>query len=52
MKGETGELWFRLCAEAAEEQDSERLLDLVKQINDLLEAKQKRVRSKKTPPGE
>jgi len=33
MKGETGERWKILCAQAAEEQDSEKLLELVKQIN-------------------
>ncbi len=43
MKGETGELWKRLCAQAAEEQDSEKLLELVKEINRLLDEKEARL---------
>ncbi|PYV87722.1 MAG: hypothetical protein DMG90_17075 [Acidobacteria bacterium] len=44
MKGETGERWKILCAQAAEEQDSEKLLELVKQINKLLEEKEQRLK--------
>lgn len=44
MKGETGERWKLLCAQAAEEQDSEKLLELVKEINHLLEEKELRLK--------
>lgn len=47
MKDETRELWITLCEQAAEEQDSTRLLELVKQINDLLEQKEKRLKEKR-----
>jgi hypothetical protein len=50
MKGESGDLWKMFCAKAAEEKDPERLLELVKQINDLLEAKEKRLRGNKVTP--
>jgi hypothetical protein len=35
------EEWMELCERAAFEQDSAKLLELVRKINDLLEAKQK-----------
>ena len=47
MKPETRELWMTLCEQAAEEQDSTRLLELVKQIIDLLEQKEKRLNEKR-----
>jgi len=37
------ELWKQLCAEAAVEQDPQRLLELTRQINDLLLGKQRRI---------
>ena len=43
MRGETRELWMTLCEQAAVEQDPVRLLELVTQINDLLEQKEKRL---------
>ena len=43
----TSELWKTLCEEAANEQDPQRLIELVKQINDLLEEKQLRLNGKK-----
>ena len=45
MKGEVRERWKLLCAQAAEEQDSEKLLELVKEINKLLEEKEQRLKS-------
>ena len=36
MQGEITERWMELCAEAAIEQDPERLLELATEINDLL----------------
>jgi len=38
------EHWIELCAQAAEEQDSDNLLALVKEINRLLEEKQQRLK--------
>jgi hypothetical protein len=43
MKGETGERWRALCELAAEEQDPQRLMELVEQINRMLEEKEKRL---------
>jgi hypothetical protein len=42
MRGAT-ERWMKLCAEAANEKDPDRFLELIKEINDLLEAKRLRV---------
>ena len=43
MKGETGERWRKLCEQAAEEQDPNRLMELVREINQLLESKEERL---------
>ena len=43
MKGEILLEWQKLCQEAAAEQDPEKLLDLVKRINFLLEQKEQRL---------
>lgn len=43
MKGEILVEWQRLCKQAASEQDPEKLLDLVKRINVLLEQKEQRL---------
>jgi hypothetical protein len=45
MQGETLQEWQRLCQQAANEQDPERLLELVKRINYLLEQKELRLRN-------
>ena len=42
----TSELWMTLCEEAANEQDPQRLLELVKEINKLLEEKRYGVNGK------
>ena len=52
MEGPTRERWFQLCQLAAVEQDSEKLNLLVKEINDLLEAKETRVKGKPKPAPE
>jgi hypothetical protein len=44
MKGERGERWRQLCAQAAEEQDPDRLMELVREINKLLEEKEQRLK--------
>ena len=46
MKGEKLEQWRQLCELAAIEQDPEKLLALVKEINRLLDEKEKRLRRK------
>ena len=39
MQGETKERWMELCKQASTEQDSYKLIELIKEINALLEAK-------------
>ena len=43
MQGKTRERWEILCEQAVFEQDPEKLLQLVREINDLLEQKHKRL---------
>jgi len=45
MQGTT-ERWKQLCAEAADERDPYRFLDLIREINDILEAKRFRLSGK------
>lgn len=44
MKGQEKERWLQLCELAANEQDHEKLIALVKEITQLLEDKERRVR--------
>lgn len=44
MKGEKKEIWMHLCEQAAVEQDADKLMDLIKQINQLLEEKELRLK--------
>jgi len=46
---ENKEKWMELCAQAANEQDSQKLMELVKQITALLDAKQERLIEKDSP---
>ena len=48
MQGETGERFRKLCEQAAVEQDSQKLLELAKEINALLEEKEQRLQGAKT----
>lgn len=48
MQGQVKEAWMQLCELAANEQDPEKLLALVKEINRLLEEKERRLELK--PP--
>ena len=50
MKDEKREHWLDLCAQAADEQDPQKLMKLVEQINRLLLAKEDRLKS--GPPAE
>jgi hypothetical protein len=43
MKGEVKERWMHLCELAALEQDPEKLMDLIVEINRLLEEKENRL---------
>jgi hypothetical protein len=43
MKGEAKDRWMELCEQAANEQDSKKLMALVAEITRLLEAKQARI---------
>jgi hypothetical protein len=42
---EKTERWMELCKQAATEQDPQKLTALVQEINELLEAKERRLRS-------
>ena len=50
MKGEKREIWMHLCEQAAVEQDPDKLMDLIKQINQLLEEKERRLKGDSTGP--
>jgi hypothetical protein len=43
MRGEKREEWERLCQLAADEQDPDKLMHLVKRINELLQEKEQRM---------
>lgn len=47
MQGETAERWHELCALAATEQDHQKLLALIHQINCILEEKEQRLQPQK-----
>jgi hypothetical protein len=49
MQGEKLESWQFLCALAAIEQDPEKLLELMKEINRLLEEKEERLKNQRRP---
>lgn len=48
MQGEAKERWHMLCEQAAIEQDHQKLMLLIKEISDLLEEKEKRLRRSQT----
>lgn len=50
MKGEKKEIWMHLCEQAAIEQDPDKLMDLIKQINQLLEEKELRLKRNLNAP--
>jgi hypothetical protein len=41
------ERWFQLCQQAAVEQDPAKMLELITEINDLLEEKEKRLEAER-----
>jgi hypothetical protein len=48
MEDEKNEPWWKLCEQAANEQDPEKLLALAKEIHRLLEEKEARLKGKKS----
>ena len=44
LQGEGKEYWMHLCEQAANEQNPDRLIELVKEINRLLEEKELRLK--------
>lgn len=45
MQGPTRERWHQLCEQAAVEQDPDRLMQLIQEINQLLREKEARLKS-------
>ena len=43
MQGETKQRWMLLCEQAAHEQDPQKMLQLIREINQLLERKAARI---------
>jgi hypothetical protein len=41
MRGKTKERWMELCAQAAKEQNTDRLIEIVQQINRILEEEER-----------
>ncbi len=50
MKGESRERWMQLCEQAADEQDAQKLMKLVAEINRLLTEKEQRLTGRPLPP--
>jgi hypothetical protein len=50
MKGKTRELWEQLCEQAAVEQDPEKMLKLISEINRLLSEKEERLKGLRLKP--
>jgi hypothetical protein len=50
VQGKTKEHWQELCAQAALEQDSEKLLELTKEIVRLLDEKEARLKGRESKP--
>ncbi len=46
MQNETKQRWMELCRQASTEQDPKKLVELIKEINDLLEEKRSRLENK------
>lgn len=50
MKGEKKEIWMHLCERAVVEQDPDKLMDLIREINQLLEEKERRLKGNLNGP--
>ena len=44
MQGRTKDRWLELCEQAAVEQDSEKLMELIEEINRMLDDKDERLK--------
>ena len=51
MQGETAERWRTLCEQAEVEQDHDRLIMLIREINGLLDEKEARLNAARTKKG-
>jgi hypothetical protein len=49
MQGENKERWRELCEKASTERNPKVMLELIRQINDLLEAKKRRIEQEASP---
>ena len=47
MQGPKRERWMELCEQAAAEKDPEKLLSLTREINQLLEEKEQRIKAER-----
>ena len=50
MQGEQRERWMQLSEQASAEQDPEKLLQLIREINRLLEEKERRLKRQSSEP--
>jgi hypothetical protein len=50
VQNETKERWMHICELAAREQDSDRLMTLVQELNDLLTQKYERMQTRRFTP--
>ena len=51
MKGDKRDQWLQLCIEAADEQDSNRFLEVIAEINHVLHEKHMRLRNVRRESG-
>jgi hypothetical protein len=51
MQGKAKERWVQLCEQAAMEQDTERLIVLVEEINRMLDEKEQRLEGEQSERG-
>jgi hypothetical protein len=51
MQAKVKERWMQLCEQAAVEQDTERLIELVQAINTMLEEKEERLERERSARG-
>jgi hypothetical protein len=51
MKGQQKEYWMQLCEQAANEQNPDRLMELVREINRVLEEKERSLKKARSQAG-
>jgi hypothetical protein len=52
MQGQTGERWRELCQLSTVEQNPQKLIQLIREINELLEAKEQRLQQQQPATGQ